>query len=204
MDVAEEDRWRRLTTLLEPIHAQAMATARRLCRSAADGDDLYQEAVLRAFEKVHTLRDPGRFRPWFYTILLSRHRSRMRSPFWKRFSPWESAFAVDSGPAGEDGRNWDELRGRAARAARALETLAPEQREALVLFEIDGYTLEEVAGMQRTSISAVKSRLARGRDRLRRWYEARGFGAPPRSPAGEGRPAGPGSGIVAPSSGGGD
>lgn len=179
MDVVNEDRWKRLMTFLEPIHAQAVATARRLCRSAMDGDDLYQEAVLRAFEKLHTLRDPERFRSWFYATLLSRHRSRMRRPFWKRLVPLESAFEVDSGPAAEDGRDWDELRGRAARAMRALETLAPEQRETVVLFEIDGYSIEEIAGMQRTSVPAVKSRLTRGRDRLRRWYEARGFGARP-------------------------
>lgn len=190
MDV--EDRWKRLLMLLGPIHTQAVGTARRLCRSAADGDDLYQEAVLRAFEKLHGLREPARFRSWFYTILLSRHRSRMRSAFWKRSLPWESEFATDSGPPGEDGTRWDEIRSRATRVARALGTLVPEQREAVVLFEIDGYAIEEIAEMQRTSVPAVKSRLARGRERLRRWYEARGFG--PRSPAEEegfAREAGP-------------
>jgi RNA polymerase sigma-70 factor (ECF subfamily) len=176
MDVTDGDRWKRLMTLLEPIHGQGLATARRLCRSAADGDDLYQEAVLRAFEKLHTVRDHARFHSWFYAILLSRHRSRMRRPFWKGLVPWESAFATDSGPVGEDARDREGLENQAARAARALESLAPEQREAVVLFEVDGYSIEEIAGMQRTSVSAVKSRLTRGRDRLRRWYRARGFG----------------------------
>ena len=183
-----EDRWKRLVALLEPIHAQAIATARRLCRSAADADDLYQEAVLRAFEKLDALRDPVAFRSWFYAIVLSRHRSRSRTGFWKRFRPWEPELGVDSSPVGEEGRDWDERRSRAARAARALQTLAAEQREAVVLFEIDGYSIEEIADMQRTSISAVKSRLARGRERLRRWYEARGFG--PHAPAVHEEPAG--------------
>ena len=56
--------WERLAALLGPIHPSAIATARRLCRSRADGDDLYQESVLRAFEKLHTLRDESRFRSW--------------------------------------------------------------------------------------------------------------------------------------------
>ena len=46
-----------------------------------------------------------------------------------------------------------------------------------MLFEIDGYSIEEVASMQRVSISAVKLRVARGRERLRRIYENNGWGA---------------------------
>lgn len=169
-----EDRWRRLIALLEPFHEQAEATARRLCRSSADGDDLYQESVLRAFDKLHTLRDESRFRSWFYATLLSRHRSRYRRAFWKRFVPMDDAFPESGGPAGEDGSRWDEETFRASRAARALHTLPDVQREAVVLFEIDGHSIEEVAAMQRTGISAVKSRLARGRERLRRFYEREG------------------------------
>ena len=82
-----DGRWRRLAVLLDPIHEQALATARRLCRSSSDGDDLYQESVLRAFAKLHTLRDESRFRSWFFATLLSKHRSRHRLRFWRRLVP---------------------------------------------------------------------------------------------------------------------
>jgi RNA polymerase sigma-70 factor, ECF subfamily len=68
--------WHRLLKLLGPFHDQAVTTARRLSRNSDDGDDLIQEAVLRAFEKLPALRDEARFRPWFYTVLLSVHRNR--------------------------------------------------------------------------------------------------------------------------------
>ena len=171
-----EATWERLETLLRPIHPNAIATARRLCRSRSDGDDLYQESVLRAFEKLHTLRDESRFRSWFYATLLSRHRSRSRRAFWKRHVPLAEAFSEEREPAGEDGARWLEQFERANRAAESLAALEAVQREAIVLFEIDGYTIEEVADMQRASISAVKSRLSRGRRKLRRFYERRGFG----------------------------
>lgn len=58
----------------------------------------------------------------------------------------------------------------ADRAARALATLPAVQREAVVLFEIDGFSIEEIAVLQRSSITAVKTRLSRGRRRLRAWY----------------------------------
>ncbi len=175
MNARTEARWKRLVALLLPVHTQAVATARRLCRSATEGDDLYQEAVLRAFEKLHTLRDESRFRSWFYATLLSRHRTRLRRLLWRRFLPWEDAFPDGAGPAGEDGSSWDERRRRSARITRALATLAAEQREALVLFELDGFSIEEIAIMQRASVPAVKSRLTRGREKLRGWYERQGF-----------------------------
>ncbi len=174
---SSEATWERLTALLGPIHPGAIATARRLCRSRADGDDLYQESVLRAFEKLHTLRDESRFRSWFYATLLSRHRSRCRRMFWRRQVPLEEAFAGGRDPVGEDGGQWGERMQCANRAAFALAALEAVQREVIVLFEIDGYTIEEIADMQNASISAVKSRLVRGRTRLRRFYERRGVGA---------------------------
>jgi len=73
-------------------------------------------------------------------------------------------------PIGEDGTVWDEERRRAERAARALANLDAEQREAVVLHEIEGFSVEEIAEMQGVTSSAVKSRLARGREKLRRFY----------------------------------
>lgn len=174
------DDWQRLLALLEPIHHQAAATARRLSRSRFDGDDLYQEAVLRAHDKLSSLRDPARFRSWFYRVLLSVHRNRSRRSFWRRFVSLDDRAAREGfDPPGEDGAAWDAERRQADRASRALASLPTVQREAVVLFEIDGFSVDEIAAIQHVSASAVKSRLARGRDRLRRHYERMGV-APPR------------------------
>jgi RNA polymerase sigma-70 factor (ECF subfamily) len=176
MNAEERDiRWKRLGRLLEPIHGQALATARRLCRTREDGEDLYQDTVLRAFEKLHTLRDESRFRSWFFATLLSRHRSRMRLKFWRRLVPYDRVFPDGVDPVGTDGSGWDEDAWRAKRMALGLADLAAEQREALVLFEIEGFSIEEIAELQHASVPAVKSRLARGRERLRRLYERNGW-----------------------------
>ena len=166
-----EHRWARLVALLEPVHRPALATARRLCRTAADGDDLYADTVIRAFEQLHTLRDGSRFKSWFFAILLSRHRSRSRLRFWRRFVPFEAAFPAGAEPTGADGSGWGEEARRARRLAGAMVMLPAVQREALVLFELEGYSIEEIAAMQRASVPAVKSRLTRGRERLRHEYE---------------------------------
>jgi RNA polymerase sigma-70 factor (ECF subfamily) len=173
--VEPTESWQRLIDLLRPFHSQAAATARRLSRSAEDGDDLFQEAVLRAYEKISTLRDESSFRPWFYSVLLSVHRNRSRRGFWRRFLSLERKDGKSIDVAGEDGAAWDEERRGAERVARALASLPHEQREAVVLFELEGFSTEEIAAIQKASVSAVKSRLSRGRERLRRYYRRLGF-----------------------------
>lgn len=181
-----ERRWRRLLELLAPIHDRAAATARRLCRTPADGDDLLQAAVLRAFEKLDGLRDPDRFPAWFWAVLLSVHRNRARRELWRRFLPLDD-LPPGGEPAGPDGNRREEERVSAARAAAALARLPAVQREAVVLHEIEGFGVEEIAAMQGVTVSAVKSRLARGRERLRRHYRRLGFERPRSTSAGEGR-----------------
>jgi RNA polymerase sigma-70 factor (ECF subfamily) len=157
-----------------------VATARRLSRSVHDGDDLYQEAVLRAYDKLNALRDESRFRSWFFATLLSRHRSRVRRPR-REWLPIEDTLGRRDEPVGEDGALWEEERRRAERAARALAGLKPDQREAIVLHDIEGFSVEEVAYLQCATIPAVKSRLTRGREKLRSFYlrHARESEAPP-------------------------
>jgi len=173
-----ERRWQRLTRLLEPVYDRAAITARNLERSSPDGDDLFQETVLRAHAKLSSLRDETRFRAWFFAVMVSVHRSRSRRSFWRRFLPMETpeAAAVADGvdPA---------LTAASRRAARALASLPAAQREAVVLHDVEGFSVDEVAGIQDASAAAVKSRLVRGRERMRRFYRAQRWTEPGRGEA---------------------
>lgn len=178
---ASETPGERLCRLLSPLHVAIRATARRLCQSPADGDDLLHEAVLHALSRIDQLRDEARFRPWFYAVLLSLHRARSRRAFWRRFVP----FFGPEQPTPEAGEasavpqqsGWatsldEETRTRAARISAALQRLPAVQREAIVLFEVEGFAIDEIAALQQVSQSAVKSRLLRARERLRAHYQA--------------------------------
>jgi len=174
------DRFRRL---LEPVHTRAVSFARGLCGSRADGDDLFQEAAVRALAKLDSLRDDAAFPRWFYRVVISVHRNRSRRAFWRRLIPLgEESERTDGPDPGHSGDyrsdEWSPARAEAARRARsALATLPAVQREAIVLFELEGWQVDEIAVLQRVSLSAVKSRLARGRARLRSHYE-HGLAAP--------------------------
>jgi RNA polymerase sigma-70 factor (ECF subfamily) len=171
------DKAERFRTLIEPLHDRVLGFARSLCRSITEGDDLFQEAMLRAFTKLDALRDDHAFRGWLYRIVITVHRSRARRAFWRRLLPMadDARDETDAGESGDDYRSeaWSPDIVEANRRARtALGQLPVAQREAIVLFEIEGWQVEEIAGVQGTSVSAVKSRLARGRERMREIYDA--------------------------------
>ncbi len=153
---------------MEPVHDRAVAFARSLCRSQADGDDVVQEALLRALERIDQLREDGAFKVWLYRVIVSVHRTRYRRAFWQRFFPLAGEVAAHEPVL-------DEHVGSAERARHALAELPHEMRETIVLHEIDGWKVEEIAELLEVSPSAIKSRLSRGRERLRAIY-ARRFG----------------------------
>jgi RNA polymerase sigma-70 factor (ECF subfamily) len=182
-----EDGPARFRRLIEPVHDKALAFARCLSRSRSDGDDLFQEALVRALVKLDALRDDAAFRPWLYRIVITVHRNRCRRAFWSRFLPLGHDDDVDTSQradiSGSDYRTSDwspDAHEAMQRARTALAHLPAEQRESIVLFEIEGWQVDEIADLYRVSISAVKSRLARGRARLRAFYERqlRGDGVP--------------------------
>ena len=172
---AGTDRFRRL---LEPVHAKALAFARALVRSRGEGDDLFHEALLRALIRIDSLRDDAAFRSWLYRIVITVHRNRCRRAFWRRFLPLGPLPDPDtSDPVANSGTDyrtveWSPEAAEATRRARAaLAKLPAAQREAIVLFEIEGWKVDEIAELHRVSASAIKSRLARGRDAMRVYYE---------------------------------
>ncbi len=169
----------RLRGLLEPIHGRARLSARRLCRSDAEGDDLFQEAAIRALTRVSELRDDAAFAAWFYRILLSLHRSRTRRSVWRRWLSLDDVSGSDAEPVGDDGARWEDQRLGAERMRRALATLPAVQREAVVLADVDDYPLEEIARMQGVSLSAAKSRVVRARERLKKHYRRHAVEAEP-------------------------
>lgn len=158
------DRFRRL---LAPHHDRVAGFARSLCRSVSEGDDLFQDAMLHAFQKLDDLREDGAFRTWLYRIVITRHRSRSRRGFWRRLLPMPET------PPEAGYRDWSpELAEANRRARHALARLPAEVREAIVLFEIEEWLVADIAALYKTSTSAIKSRLARGREQLRALYEA--------------------------------
>ncbi len=143
----------------------------RMLGETAAAEDAAQETFLSAYRALERFRG-GSFRAWLLRIAANlcydELRRRRRRPL-----PLEAAAAVPA-PA-EQSPHQAYLRGElAAHIQRGLAALPPDQRLALVLRDVQGLSYEEVAQAMRASLGTVKSRIARGRARLRDYLKARG------------------------------
>ena len=148
--------------LLEPEHAAAEAFCRRLAGDRDDGDDLYQDALVSALGAFEQLRDQASFRPWLYRIIVNQFRNRMRSSWFRRRQPWTEQIARSQQTADPE-----PIRAARRRLNAALAKLSATDRALVVLFELEGWTIRELAGMTGRTETAVKTRLARARRKLR-------------------------------------
>jgi RNA polymerase sigma-70 factor (ECF subfamily) len=161
-----EDNAARFQRLIQPVHDRARAFARCVSRTHGDGDDLFQEALVRAMINIADLRADSAFTAWLYRIVINVHRNRCRRAFWGRFLP-----LGDTNPATDTDGEWAPDAGDSLdRVRRALSRLPAEQRETIVLHEVGGWQVDELAALYKLSPSAIKSRLARARTRLRDIY----------------------------------
>ncbi|HEY2964366.1 MAG TPA: sigma-70 family RNA polymerase sigma factor [Pyrinomonadaceae bacterium] len=154
----------------------------RLTESSEEARDLTQETFLRAFQSISHFRGESDLRTWIYRIAINQARNRWR---WWRRRRRDSTVSIDDAsgngqvsPAGTlksdtaSNPEKDALAHERERALRrALGSLKPVYREAVVLRDIEGLAYEEIAIALDINVGTVKSRLARGRQELRRMLE---------------------------------
>ena len=155
----------------------------RLTENAEEARDLTQETFLRAFQSVAHFRGESDLRTWIYRIAINQARNRWR---WWRRRRREATVSIDAPEIG-GGRlglvatlkanstrdpEQDALLSERERALKkALGSLRRVYREAVILRDIEGFAYEEIATTLDISVGTVKSRLARGRQELRRKLE---------------------------------
>ena len=154
----------------------------RLTENAEEARDLTQETFLRAFQSIMHFRGESDLRTWIYRIAINQARNRWR---WWRRRRRDATVSIDAPEFGgrlgliatlksEQPRDpeQDTLANERERALRkALSSLRRVYREAVVLRDIEGFAYEEIATTLDISVGTVKSRLARGRQELRRKLE---------------------------------
>jgi RNA polymerase sigma-70 factor, ECF subfamily len=142
---------------------RARVLARRLTRDPDDADDLVQEAFLRALEKIGSF-DAGRaFEPWFTRLLVNLGLDLKRKQIVRR-AERHNPDLFSGGARPDQDVERIEL---GQRLNRALERLPARQRLIVSLFEVDGYSTEEVATMLNVSRVTVRWHLHQARRALR-------------------------------------
>lgn len=139
--------------------------ARALVGDRAGADDLVQDTMERAWQKLASWRKGGDMRPWLFSIMHNLHVDQRRKPVIPTVAlDDEDALAT---PAYAP----DRLVGYDLESA--LRLLAAEQREILLLVVLEEMTYEEVAATLGIPLGTVMSRLSRARERLRTLVEGR-------------------------------
>jgi RNA polymerase sigma-70 factor (ECF subfamily) len=154
------------------------AVALRTCGDPEEAADALQDALVAAFRRAESYRGDAAVTTWLHRIVvnacldrLRRRRVRLADPL-PEDDPdrWdETGAAARTGPAPAaivDPADVSVERERRTAVLAALATLPAEQRAALVLVDMEGYSVDEAALMLECAPGTVKSRCSRGRARL--------------------------------------
>jgi RNA polymerase sigma-70 factor, ECF subfamily len=134
----------------------------------AEVDDVLQDVFVRVQRSLATLRDDERFVPWLYQVARSAVQESLRQRARHPLAPGQH----DEPAAVEPERSVATDSGLAAFAAEAITRLPSPYSEALTLTELQGMTQLGAANLLGLSPSGMKSRVQRGREKLRELLEA--------------------------------
>jgi len=142
------------------------AVALRIMRNSEDAADAVQDAYISAFRRAGSYRGDAQVTTWLHRVVVNACLDRLRAmrvretePFPENLDRWRRLGNTMT----KDPVVIKEQRGL---VAAALDTLNADQRAALVLVDMEGYSVEEAAQILGCAPGTVKSRCARGRARL--------------------------------------
>ena len=145
-----------LLALIPNLRAFAVS----LCGDIERADDLVQESLLKAWNHLDSFQEGTNLRAWLFTILRNTYFSecrRRRREVEDRDGTKAAELAVHPDQQGH--LDMQDFR-------RALNTLPPDQREALVLVGAAGFSYEEAATISGCAVGTIKSRVNRARSKL--------------------------------------
>ena len=165
-------------TLITRYSSDIFSLLRRMTDDAEEAADLTQETFLSALKSIKSFRGEAELKTWLFRIALNHSRNRFR--WWKRRKRSETVSLekplgdgdatvadtiADKGESPEAAAIRGEQRRQLIKALNALPEIF---RETVVLCDIEGFGYEEIAQALGINVGTVKSRLARGREQLRK------------------------------------
>jgi RNA polymerase sigma factor (sigma-70 family) len=154
---------RNVERLVNEHYASLYRYAYRLSGSAADAEDLTQEAFCTAQRKLGQLRDPGCAKSWLFSVLRNAYLHQRRADKRQQFVPVESLADVAEPPP-------DPLPPvEPERLQQALNELPEVFRTPIILYYFEEFSYRDIADQMDLPLGTVMSRLARAKAHLRTW-----------------------------------
>lgn len=160
-----EEARRLFVSLVDDIRPDLHRYSARMTGSLADGEDVVQDALARAYYQLSEFKELPRLRPWLFRITHNLAIDHYRRSSYRGSEPLDAAADV----ADDELREPDSVlaRSQAVRlAVGSFLTLAAAQRACVILKDVLDHTLEEIAEQLDLSVPAVKAALHRGRAAL--------------------------------------
>lgn len=142
------------------------AVALRTMRNPEEASDALQDAYVSAFRRADTFRGNAKVTTWLHRIVVNACLDRIRRNKVRRADALpenpDRAAIMGVTPSANQVEN---MVNRSS-VAEALNQLNPDQRAALVLVDMEGYSVQEAAEILGCAVGTIKSRCARGRSKL--------------------------------------
>jgi RNA polymerase sigma-70 factor (ECF subfamily) len=156
--------------LLRAHLPQVRRFARAFAPVEADADDLAQDAVVKVYRSLRLFRYQSAFSTWLFAVVRNSFLDAAKSRAGRQRGTEDAlddrhARAPSDAPLADEELQREEEK---ERLWRALRQVPPEFRSALVLFDLEGHTYDELAAIEGVPVGTVKSRLFRGRALLRK------------------------------------
>ena len=156
-------------TLMSAHESRMYAVALRMCGSREDAQDCLQEAMIRVYRAMSSFKGQSSFATWVYRITMNSCLDELRRR--KNRTATSLDALLDNGFAPSDENDTPErhsLQNEQRRCIeRAIAELPEDMRSAIVLRDIQGCSYEEIAQVLDANVGTIKSRISRGRERLR-------------------------------------
>jgi RNA polymerase sigma-70 factor (ECF subfamily) len=138
----------------------------RIMRNPEDAADALQDAYIAAFRKAGSFRGDAQVTTWLHRVVVNACLDRLRAMRSREAEPLPENLDRWSRMGTTLIKDPVEIKERRDVVAAALSALNADQRAALVLVDMEGYSVEEAAEILGCAPGTVKSRCARGRARL--------------------------------------
>ena len=165
-------------TLITRYSGDIYSLLYRMTGDREEAGDLTQETFLSALKAIRSFRGEAELKTWLFRIALNHSRNRFR--WWKRRKrnetisldkPIGEGTATVSDTIADDAETPEQAMLRSEsrrRLAAAVNSLPEIFRETIILCDIQGLGYEEIAHALEINVGTVKSRIARGREQLRK------------------------------------
>lgn len=158
-------------TYFEALYTRYCDKVYRKCltftKNTARAEDFTHDVFLRVVTKLSGFREQAKFSTWLYSVTYNYCMDQLRSPRQKEIYA-DDVYETLGTYADTDDAELAEM--EAQRLSRALDHLTPDERGILLMKYQDDISVRDIADAQKLTESAVKMRLMRAKEKLRRRY----------------------------------